>query len=99
MYNWKLETILYFTEKGGVSTVNTGRSDVTARALMKEISAIVPFLRMNGSSVAKNTESLELDPLDLPTWTVLNRLAVGFSEVELEVQNLQYRYLQNPSPA
>ena len=55
---------------------------------MKEISAIVPFLRMNGSSVAKNTESLELDPIDLPPWTVLNRLAVGFSEVELEVQNL-----------
>lgn len=93
-----LEAIRYFTENGGAFTVNTGRSGVTARALMKEIPANVPFLLMNGSSMVQNGECLELYPIDLDPWTVLNRLAADFPEVELEVQDLQYHYLQNPSP-
>ena len=94
-----LEAIRYFTEKGGAFTVNTGRSGVTARALMAEIPANVPFLLMNGSAMVQDGKCLELHPIDLEPWEVLTRITAEFPDVELEVQDLQYHYLRNPSPA
>jgi len=94
-----LEAIRYFTENGGAFTVNTGRSGVTARELMERVPANVPFLLMNGSAKVHKGLCLELRPIDLDPWEVLNRLEAEFPEVELEVQDLQCHYLRNPSPA
>lgn len=94
-----LEAIRYFTENGGAFTVNTGRSGVTARELMERVPANVPFLLMNGSAKVYKGECLELHPIDLDPWEVLNWLAAEFPEVDVEVQDLQYHYLRNPSPA
>ena len=93
-----LEAIRYFTKNGGAFTVNTGRSGVTARELMEQVPANVPFLLMNGSAVMQNGICLALHPIALEPWAVLNRLAEVFPEVELEIQGLRCHYLWNPSP-
>ena len=93
-----LEAIRYFTANGGAFTVNTGRSGVTARALMQQVPANVPFLLMNGSSMMLDGKSLELHLIDLEPWGVINRLTADFPEVEVEVQDNSFHYLLNPSP-
>ena len=93
-----LEAIRYFTENGGAFTVNTGRSGVTARALMQQVPANVPFILMNGSSMVQNGECLELHRIDLEPWGVVNRLVADFPEVEVEVQDNNFHYLLKPTP-
>ena len=93
-----LEAIRYFTERGGAFTVNTGRSGVTARALMAQVPANVPYLLMNGSAVVQDGACLELHPIDLEPWPMLTRIGAEFPEVEIEIQGLWCHYLWNPSP-
>ena len=93
-----LEAIRYFTENGGAFTVNTGRSGVTAKKLMEQVPANVPYLLMNGSAVMQDGVCLALHPIDLEPWVVLNRLSEMFPEVEIEIQGLRCHYLWNPSP-
>lgn len=93
-----MEAIRYFIEKGGAFTVNTGRSGVSARALMEQVPANAPFLLMNGSSMMQNGECLELHTIDLEPWSVMTRIQEAFPGMETEVQDNRCHYIQFPTP-
>ena len=92
-----IEAIRYFTENGGSFTVNTGRSAVLSKAMMEEIPANVPFLLMNGSLTYYKGEVIDLHPIDLEPWDVLNLLLNEYPQVHLAVQGLKTHYLLNPT--
>ncbi len=93
-----IEAIRYFTENGGAFTVNTGRCVNTFGSKMGSIPANVPFLLMNGSAWLEDGVLTNLKPIDLDMWTVLNRLAEEFPQMNLEVQGLSDNFLINEKP-
>ncbi len=94
-----LEAIRYFTENGGTFTVNTGRSAVTAKTFMDQIPANAPFLLYNGSAAYCNGKITQLKCIDLPPWSILDRLAEEFPQLVLEVQGLHTHYGVNATYA
>lgn len=92
-----LDAIHYFMENGGAFTVNTGRSGPAARELMTQVPANAPFLLMNGAATVENGQYVASRPIPLEPWAVIDSLLEAFPQVELEVQDLHYHHLINPT--
>ena len=93
-----LQAILYFMENGGAFTINTGRSGAAARELMEQVPVNAPFILMNGAAMAQNGEYVVNHPIQLDPWSVIDQLRQAFPQLQLEVQDLHYHYLINPTP-
>ena len=90
-----LEAIRYFMENGGHFTVNTGRSAVAAKKLMEKVPVNAPFLMYNGSAAYADGEFLDVYPIALEPWSVLDRLLEEFPNITLEVHGLHTHYVVN----
>ena len=92
------EAIRYFTQNGGVFTMNTGRSTTTMRDLFSKIPANAPFLLYNGSAFWEDGKLTDVQIIDLPLWDTLDTVKEAFPEMNLEIQAVDNHYLIDPRP-
>lgn len=95
-----IEAIRYFMERGGVFTVNTGRSVPMYRSMRDKVPVNAPVLLYNGSAACDpETERLSLlRPIDLPMRETIEELLEQFPHLHVEVQGVQAHYNFRPNP-
>jgi HAD superfamily hydrolase (TIGR01484 family) len=93
-----IEAIRYFTENGGMFTVNTGRSLNTYRGHMQIVPANAPLLLFNGAAAYFEGQWLRYQEIDLDMWEILLQVRKEFPNMNLELQALDCHYLIDPTP-
>lgn len=83
-----LEAIQYFTDNGGLFTVNTGRSLPMAQILLEKIPCNAPLLLYNGSAAYENGQLVDPKPIELDMAETLRRVAEAFPDLTVELQGV-----------
>ena len=78
-----LEAIQYFTDNGGLFTVNTGRSLPMAQILLEKIPCNAPLLLYNGSAAydARTGKLTRYTPIDLDPTVLLPQLQKAYHRI------------------
>ncbi len=92
-----LAAIRWFTARGGVFTMNTGRSANTFRNYFDVVPANAPFLLYNGSACYEKGKLSHLRTIDLDLWETMDKMRQLFPELNLEIQGQKTHYLVDPT--
>lgn len=92
-----LDAIRYFTENGGIFTVNTGRSYISFRKFLNVVPVNGALLLLNGSAVWENGRFSEVKNITRDVRPTLHRLMARYPQVNLELQAPDMHYLIAPS--
>ena len=93
-----IDAIRFFTARGGVFTVNTGRSVNTFRPYLNTVPANAPFLLYNGSAACENGKLIACRPIDLDPWETMAQMRRRFPDMNLEIQGVRTHYLVDARP-
>lgn len=92
-----IEAIRYFIDRGGVFTVNTGRSYISFRQFLDTVPINGALLLLNGSAAWEQGEFSQVKRITQNIWPALKRLKERYPEVNLELQAPDMHYLVEPS--
>ncbi len=95
-----LDAIRYFIEKGGVFTVNTGRTVPSASSLMNTVPVNAPFLLYNGAAAYdfQNRKFVFCHEIDMKWSEVRDKILKKYPMVWIEFQGADAHYLCREHP-
>ena len=84
-----VEAIRYFTDNGGVFTINTGRSLPQSADVLKNVPMNAPFLCYNGGLTIQDGKILAQHPIDLPLEETLEAVCKTFPDLNVDLHGVE----------